>query len=164
MLSIGAYAHKQVVVIPLGDSHDIQGANCPPAAGNNTIGSPAALYNFCWYLSAPSTSCDAVCADVGGTNLAIQAENERSDDGCSAGAGGASDADVSTWFFNSGNPRGWGRLGDYTGYHTLGYGIVSSVYFGKCSTGSVDTLGVYPGETNGTGHNVVCPCFGFVAP
>lgn len=165
-LGIGnVFAADKVVVIPLGGDLPKQGY-CPPVKQTTAIGGPAALHNFCWYLSAARTTCDTVCGDVGGTNLAAQAEDEWSDDACYADADkGPSEADVSTWFFNHGNPAGWGvAFSAGSVFHTLGYGWPGGGYYGKCSTGTNTNSGVYPGEANTTYDlNVVCPCFGFGA-
>jgi len=133
-----AFAADKVVVVPLGgEDFDIQGENCPPATGNNIIGGPVALHNFGWYLSASAQTCDTACGDVGGTNLAYQAENECSDTGC--GGTVPSEADVVTWFFNLGNPAGWTDAPPVLFIvppHSLRFGSAGGTYFGKCAQGT----------------------------
>ncbi len=104
-----------------------------------------------------NSTCDVVCGDVGGTNLAERAETAFPDSCSGPGAG-----DVSTWFATHGDPAGWGSSpGGATGGHTLGYGYRNGVgYYGKCSTGT-SLVGTYPGEANpGTGllRTPVCAC------
>jgi hypothetical protein len=63
------------------------------------------------------------------------------------------------WFFDNGNPAGWTGTGT-TSYHTLGYGYAGSQYYGKCSSGTANGNGAYPGDTIDTPtRSVVCPCF-----
>lgn len=131
---------------------------CPDIAGTSIIGGPADLYGFCWYLTAPMDTCDSACAElVGGSNLALMAEAAYPDN-CAAPAGN----DVSTWFFNNGNPGGWTGMGAATGAHTLGYGYsIVGNYYGKCSSGGVE-VGTYPGEMVGGGleaeRQLICAC------
>jgi hypothetical protein len=130
---------------------------CIPAPGSlsHSIAGPDRLYDFCWYLGAPGATCDAVCAEILGTNLAVAASTSFPDS-CDAPTAG----DVSTWFYNHGNACGWSGTGA-TGYKTLGYGYQAGAYFGKCAAGASMGNGAFPGDTNNsTIRCVVCPCFG----
>jgi hypothetical protein len=130
------------------------GGSCGAAPSSRAYSGVAELYGFCWYLGHGGETCDDICADVGGTNLANSAASAWSDS-CSSPASG----DVSTWFYNNGNPAGW-TGGSATGYHTLGYGYVGSSYYGKCYAGTSMNHGTFPGDPNGSGtRTVVCPCF-----
>jgi len=116
------------------------------------------MYGFCWYLGHPGETCDDVCSSAGGTNLANSAESSFSDSCSSPGSG-----DITTWFYNNGNPAGWQRVGGATSGHGYGYGYSGGTgygYYGKCVTGTSNTLGTYPGESNTNAHRTtVCPCF-----
>ncbi|MEX1368619.1 MAG: hypothetical protein AB1Z98_36160 [Nannocystaceae bacterium] len=131
---------------------------CPNIAGTSLIGGPADLYGFCWYLTAPMDTCDSACAElVGGANLAAMAESSYADS-CS----GPGPDDISTWFFDNGNPGGWTMTGAVTSAHTLGYGYsMAGTFYGKCSTGGVE-VGTYPGEIVRGGleneRQIVCAC------
>lgn len=132
--------------------------SCPEITGTSLIGGPADLYGFCWYLTAPMDTCDSACAElVGGSNLAPMAETAFPDH-----CDGPSVDDVSTWFFDNGNPGGWTSMGGFTSGHTLGYGysMVGS-FFGKCAAGMTE-VGTYPGEIVGGGleneRQLVCAC------
>ena len=133
-------------------------ASCPDIAGTSLIGGPADLYGFCWYLTAPMDTCDSACNElVGGANLAPMAESSYPDH-----CNGAAADDVSTWFFDNGNPGGWSSVGGTTAGHTLGYGYsMVGNFYGKCSTGGV-SVGTYPGEMVGGGleneRQLVCAC------
>jgi len=129
---------------------------CVPAPGSlsQSIAGPARLYNFCWYLGTTGTTCDAVCAELLGTNLAVVASTSFPDS-CGAPAAG----DVSTWFRNNANACGW-TTGGGTAGKTLGYGYLGSSYFGKCAAGTSMGIGAFPGDTNDSATRcVVCPCF-----
>jgi hypothetical protein len=116
------------------------------------------MYGFCWYLGRPSETCDDVCASAGGTNLAVAAESSFADS-CSSPSSG----DITTWYYNNGNPAGWTRVGGGTNGHGFGYGYSGGTgygYYGKCVTGTATTLGTYPGESNTNAHRTtVCACF-----
>jgi hypothetical protein len=113
------------------------------------------MYGFCFYLAKAGNTCDAVCAAVGGTNRAWAAESAWAD-ACSA----ATSADVVTWFYNNGNPAGWSSSTATTNGHTLGYGYPGGSRYGKCSTGTAQTTGTYPGEPNRSATRTpVCACF-----
>ena len=128
---------------------------CVPATGNLSVGQVPEMYGFCWYLSQPHGYCDATCAEVGGSNLAVQAENSWPDH-----CGAAEADDVSTWFYENGNPGGWVGVGGGTNGHTLGYGYQNAHYYGKCKVGGHDPIGTYPGTINDSNSRmVVCPCF-----
>lgn len=118
----------------------------------------AEMYGFCWYLGRPGETCDDVCAGAGGTNLAVAAESSFADS-CSSPSSG----DITTWFYNNGNPAGWTRVGGGTSGHGFGYGYSGGTgygYYGKCVSGSSTTLGTYPGEPNTNAHRTtVCACF-----
>jgi hypothetical protein len=129
-----------------------------PAAGGTAAAGPYATYGFCWYLAAAGATCDAACASITGSNLAVQAQNAWPDACDSAQPG-----DISTWFYNNGNPGSWAATTGTTGYHTLGYGYTGSNYYGKCASGTATGHGTFPGDTNDNpSRSVVCPCF--VAP
>lgn len=159
-VAVSAFAQaSNVVVIPLNGKYKINSANCPAASGSSIAG-PTEMYNFCWYLSNGGITCDQVCGDLGGANLAYGAEGEWADNCSSAGAD-----DVSTWFLNNGNPGNWNATTHSTSYHTLGYGYDGGTYYGKCSTGSNLGAGAYPSETtSGLTRNLVCACFGLMNP
>jgi hypothetical protein len=128
---------------------------CPVKDGVKTQAGPHVEYGFCWYLTADGETCDNACSAVGGANLATTAETAWAD-ACQ----GATSADVSTWFFNNGNPGGWSNSTGGTSYHTLGYGYRNNQYYGKCSSGTATTNGAYPGDTNGSAtRSVLCACF-----
>ncbi len=128
-------------------------AGCPAVSHADVIGGPVALYGYCWYLGYQALTCDRVCSVVGGTNLASSAQSAFSD-ACSS----PTSADVSTWFYNNGNPGGWTGASSGTNGHVLGYGYVSGGYYGKCSTGT-SLIGTYPGETStGSTRHLVCAC------
>lgn len=116
------------------------------------------MYGFCWYLGRPSETCDDVCASAGGTNLAVAAESSFADSCASPGSG-----DITTWYYNNGNPAGWTRVGGSTNGHGFGYGYSGGTgygYYGKCVAGIATTLGAYPGESNASVHRTtVCACF-----
>jgi len=127
-----------------------------PAAQGSTIAGPHEQYGYCWYLSGPGVECDQACADLGGNNLAVQAESSWPDE-----CGATSNYGIANWFYDNGNPGAWAGPESSSGYHTLGYGLPGSVYFGKCAAGTNVNGGFYPGETNGTAgsRNAVCVCF-----
>jgi hypothetical protein len=128
---------------------------CPPYTGNQSIAGPITVYGFCWYLSKQGAACDATCADLGGANLAVQAQNAWAD-ACSA----VTTQDVTTMFYNQGNAGGWGNTTGATSYHTLGYGYANSDRYGKCASGSTMGAGTFPTDTNNNmTRAVVCPCF-----
>ena len=138
-----------------GTCDGIGNCGCPVSTGVNSIGGPISAYTFCWYLSAPGINCDAVCAEIGGMNYAIDAEGQWPD-ACSA----ATPTDVSTMFYMQGNPAGWSGATSATAYHTLGYGYMNAEYYGKCASGTVTGNGSYPNDPNqSTTRAVVCPCF-----
>ena len=130
------------------------GASSSPYAYSLTV----EMYGFCWYLGRPGETCDDVCAGAGGTNLAVAAESSFADSCSSPGSG-----DITTWYFNNGNPAGWRRVGGATSGHGFGYGYATGTgygYYGKCVTGSSATLGTYPGEANSNAdRTTVCACF-----
>ncbi len=129
-------------------------SECGATTTSRAYSTVAELYGFCWYLGHGGETCDNICADVGGSNLANSATTAWSD-ACSSPASG----DVSTWFYNNGNPASWSSAGA-TGYHTLGYGYVGSSYYGKCVSGTSLNHGTFPGDTNGSStRTVACPCF-----
>ncbi len=130
---------------------------CPAIGGTTVIGGPADLYGFCWYLGAPGDTCDTVCGELGEMNLGLVADAAYPDNCLSADVD-----DVSTWFFNNGNPGGWTAIGGATSARTLGYGYsMVAQYYGKCSSGSVE-VGTYPGEMVGGGleteRQLICAC------
>lgn len=158
-VAVSAFAQDKVVVIPLQGNYQIQGTDCPAATGGALAG-PKEMYNFCWYLSQDGIRCDQVCADLGGANLAYGAEGKWEDNCLEAEAD-----DVSTWFYNNGNPGNWQNITGGTTYHTLGYGYDGGYYYGKCAAGTLTDTGAYPTETNGSiARNVVCACFGLMQP
>jgi hypothetical protein len=128
--------------------------DCDAASSSMAFGLTHEAYGYCWLLSHPGETCDDVCADAGGSNLANAASSAFAD-----ACGSPTSADVSTWFFNNGNPAGWTRTGA-TGYHTLGYGYTGSAYYGKCAAGTATSHGTFPGDPNGdTTRSLACPCF-----
>ena len=132
---------------------------CPDTMGTSIVGGPVDLYGFCWYLTAGGDTCDLACAELGGTNLALEADASF-DDTCQ----GPAPHDVTTWFFENGNPAGWTHTGGATVGRTLGYGYTEvGTFYGKCSTGTIQ-VGTYPGEIQNGGalddqRQPVCPCF-----
>ena len=112
-------------------------------------------YGYCWYVAEAGGTCDTACGDLGGSNLAVQAEGEWADTCSGPGAN-----DVTTAFFNDTNPGLWTSAGTDTSCHSLGIGYTNGLYHGKCSAGTATACGAYPGETN---NNVtrtpVCACF-----
>ncbi len=157
--TLPAFTSQKVVIVPLGGTFKINSKACPAATGD-AIAGPTEMYNMCWYLSEDGVNCDKVCADLGGANIAYGAE-EKWENNCTRPQAD----DVSSWFYNNGNPGNWTMRGGGTGYHTLGYGYDGGVYYGKCSTGTNYTSVSYPSEPNGnTDRNVVCPCFGLMKP
>jgi len=130
--------------------------SCPAFDGSTSQAGPDLQYGFCWYLSSDGKTCDAVCSALGGSNLAVSAENAWAD-ACSQ----ETNADVSAWFFQNGNAGGWLQLTpDGTSYHTLGYGYRNERFYGKCASGTTSGNGAFPGDTNDDStRSVVCPCF-----
>jgi hypothetical protein len=124
-------------------------------ASGKAIGGPhRGPGNFCYYLGQVDRTCDTVCSDLGGTNLAAQVDSLWAN-GCTAPGSG----DLSTWFYDNGNPGGWSTQGGTAVFHTLGYGYASGSYFGKCSTATLEA-GAYPGETTTAAtRSLVCACF-----
>ena len=128
--------------------------DCAAASSSLAYSGAHEAYGYCWLLGRPGQTCDDVCADAGGSNLANAASVAFSDS-CSSPSGG----DVSTWFYTHGNPAGWSGTGA-TGYHTLGYGYTGSSYYGKCAGGTATGHGTFPGDPNrDSRRSVVCPCF-----
>src|SRR5262249_10318251 len=115
--------------------------NCRNFTGVKSIAGPAILYGFCWYLGSTGSSCDVVCADLGGINLANQAANSFPDN-----CNGPQPNDVSTYFFQNGNACSWTGKAGATGYHTLGYGHINNGYYGKCAAGMSLGNGAFPGD------------------
>lgn len=131
-------------------------ACAPPANGGSSIGGPVYMYGLFWYISAPKTTCDNLCADLGGVNLANLAVDLWPDN-CDAPEAD----DVSTWFFENDNPADWTGPDATSRYH-LGYGFQGKTYFGKCADPTHDSHdGVFPGESADTSYkrNIVCTCF-----
>ena len=131
---------------------------CPPASGGLALAGPIPKYGFCWFLSQPGNTCDAVCASLGGSNLSNSAANAWPDS-----CGTPTAADVTMDFYNNGNPAGWtGPYSGSIGYHTLGMGYTSSIgwFSGKCSSGGASGCGTFPGDScNMAERHLVCPCF-----
>jgi hypothetical protein len=132
---------------------------CPPG-GANILAGPDIQYGYCFYLGVAGATCDQACNFAGGSNMAVAVQNLWADS-CAAPA--ISAADVSTWYFENGNPGNW--LAPATGplaYHTLGYGYSGAfgdIYYGKCSTGANLNAGTYPGETSDkVTRQLVCAC------
>lgn len=141
------------------DTVEVSGDPCDGAGSTGYAYSlTVEMYGFCWYLGRPGYACDLICSDAGGTNLAVAAESSFPDS-CSYPSG----SDITTWFYNNGNPAGWQRVGGATNGHGFGYGYSGGTgygYYGKCSTGTATTLGTYPGETNtNANRTTVCACF-----
>jgi len=139
---------------------DCNGFDCCAGIGGTTLtGGPVDLYGFCWYLGGQGETCDSACAQLGGTNLAWTAEAAYADSCTLAGPD-----DVSTYFFNNGNPGGWTNAGGLTAAHTLGYGYANvGSYYGKCASGGV-AIGTYPGDAAPVAgialeRQLVCACF-----
>jgi cysteine-rich repeat protein len=127
--------------------------SCAPATALETIGGPHRQYGYCWYLGAAGLTCDQVCAGLGGSNLASSAATSFPDS-CS----GPTPDDISTWFYENGNPAGWSSIGA-TGYKTLGFGYVGFAYYGKCASGTTLGHGTFPGDPNNNLlRTLVCPC------
>ncbi len=153
-------------VTPNDGDDDGASASDTVEVSSNNCGTPSAyaysltveLHGFCWYLGRPGETCDDVCAGAGGTNLAASAETSFADSCSYPGA-----SDVTTWFFNNGNPAGWTGVGGGTNGHGYGYGYSGGYgwgYYGKCVAGSSNTLGTYPGESNSVAYRTtVCACF-----
>jgi len=128
------------------------------------VGGPVNMHGYRWYLSQPGGTCDAVCAEVGGANLNLNASAAWSD-WCYSGLGRDADRgwDVASHFFENGNPGGWTQLWRYpsgpTDYFTLGYGYPGGKYFHKCAAGSQTGTGALPGDINNDPQrNTVCAC------
>jgi hypothetical protein len=128
---------------------------CPVANGMTSIGGPLVAYGYCWYLTTPGGTCDAACNQLGGSNLAVQVQNLWANS-CSAPI----TTDIVTMFYNQGNPGQWTAVGSGTSCHSLGYGYTNSSYYGKCTTGTVNSCGAFPNDTNSsTTRTTVCACF-----
>jgi len=137
-----------------GTSSTVTVNDCGATSSSVVYGDTVQMYGYCWVLGRPGRTCDAVCADVGGTNLAVSAATAFTDS-CSKPSPG----DVSTWFYLNGNPAGWTSTGA-TGYKTLGYGYTGSQYYGKCAGGGSTGHGTWPGDPNNSStRTLVCPCF-----
>ena len=134
---------------------ECKGTGCQEHTGNLSIGGPAELYGFCWYLTQPGGNCDATCAELGGANLVPQAENAWPNNCDVAGPD-----DLSTWFYQHGNPGQWNGNTGGTNGHSMGYGYTNSSYYGKCTSGTSMNIGAYPGASNDSPTRAtVCPCF-----
>jgi hypothetical protein len=126
---------------------------CPPAK-DQALAGPLSRYGFCWYLSVGGESCDSACTAVGGQNLANMALGLWADN-CSS----PDDDDLSTSFYQAGNPGAWNANVGTTPIRTLGYGYEGGARFGKCESGS-GGYGTFPGESNVSPiRHLVCPCF-----
>lgn len=127
---------------------------CPIHTGSKSLAS-AARYGFCWYLSKPGETCDQVCKELGGKNLAVAASNAWPDN-CPK----AQSDDMSTYFYNNGNACNWTGVAGSTSGKTLGYGYTGMGYYGKCVAGTVLNVGTFPGTSNSWNIRcVICPCF-----
>jgi hypothetical protein len=130
-------------------------AGCAPATGVLSLAGPYKYVGLCFYLSAAGKTCDAVCAELGGTNKASTAEPLITND-CNGGGTNQ----PATYFYQNGNKGTWtGPTGAATGYHTLGHGYSNSTYYGKCS-GATTGTGTFPGDpSDRADRNIVCACF-----
>lgn len=133
---------------------------------------------FCWYFSAsPSGStCDSVCAAVGGANLANNATNAF------VGSGIPVATDVTSVIYKQfGNPGNWngpstssagscntlGSIFIYVIHNTQSHSppgwadhegsSFDGLFFGKLLTGTLQ-CGTFPGDTNSWNVTPVCPC------
>eukprot|EP01102_Stenamoeba_stenopodia_P014596 TRINITY_DN486_c0_g1_i2.p2 TRINITY_DN486_c0_g1~~TRINITY_DN486_c0_g1_i2.p2 ORF type:complete len:268 (-),score=53.18 TRINITY_DN486_c0_g1_i2:71-874(-) len=117
---------------------------------------------FCWYFADNTIdACDVTCANVGGTNLAYEAEYAFN------GSNLPISTDVtSVIYYDYDNPDDWtGPSTGYGGCHTLGWycpTLCSSgpgVYFGKDLSNTL-ACGTFPGEQNYPGNWVtpICAC------
>ena len=133
---------------------------CPNSTGAKSIAA-AKRYGFCWYLGNQGVTCDAVCKELGGTNLANKAKNAWKGDYKCKGPPGT--AEMSTYFYQNGNACKWS--GPYNGYMassvgTLGGGRSKDTYHGKCIKSNSGPVGTFPGDSNKT--KIMCPvcvCF-----
>ncbi|HEX9619123.1 MAG TPA: hypothetical protein VF989_03245 [Polyangiaceae bacterium] len=127
---------------------------CSPATGGAQAG-PALLHGFCWYLGDDGVNCDAVCEDVGGTNLFNDAQGAFTDS-CSS----PSATSLTKWFYDNDNPGGWSSSVGNTTYRTLGYGYRGGSHYGKCAAGTSTGNGAAPGDVNNDAtRSLVCACF-----
>lgn len=123
----------------------------------SAIGGPLKRYDACFYLSALETTCDTLCEDLGAENIASSVEDAYADHCDAVGSD-----DISTYFFENGNPGGWTTPGTTTTGHSLGYGYATNgSFYGKCALGE-SVVGTYPDDSLGEGlfseRSLVCAC------
>lgn len=127
---------------------------CSVPTNANSMAGPVAMYNFCWYLSAPGIACDLTCSSLGGSNLANSAASAFPDLPASP------TGQVIHWFYQNGNPDNWTSYSTGTSYKTLGYGYTNSTYYAKNAAGTNSSAGAFPGNPNNNGtRTLACPCF-----
>jgi hypothetical protein len=148
------------------DCDDTDGTNancaCPeiPANVTTAVAGPHEQHGYCWYLTEDGVTCDVICSNVGGSNLANDVEaafpsnSSEWPDTC----GTPNAAEVVSWFYNNGNAGGWTNDPSGTSHHTFGYGYRGQQHYGKCM-GSHEQ-GTFPNTNNSSStRSLTCPCF-----
>jgi len=131
------------------------GSNCPQSNVNQLLGG----YNyagFCWYFTTSfGNTCDTICANVNGQNLANSAVNAFQ------GANQPISTDVTSVIYSQySNPGNWsGPTTLHGNCKTLGWTyIVDLSFFGKDTSNSLQ-CGTFPGDNGHPQVSPVCPCF-----